>query len=262
MSLKVRPCMALKSWVLAVAPVIVSILGCSSDKPSVPDAGQQQPPPDAPDAGMPPVTMDPNLPAEPTIPAACAGATLDAPHAVHTVGGADGLPIYDPAALDTATIQASIDACGRSLTAGQKGSVRLQVNASDPTKVAFVSGPLFLRAGVTLWIDRGATLFAAQNPRLYDADPANPGTCGTDANNNSGGCLSLINAKGDSATALLADAGVMGDGVIDGLGSEPIAGGVNGNPNGTRGGGAQHAPPPRGSHSQPRPVDVPPPARL
>jgi pectate lyase len=246
--------MALKSWVLALAPVIVSIVGCSSDKPAVPDAGQQQPPPDAPDAGMP-ITVDPNLPPEPTIPTECAGATLDAPHAVHTVGGADGLPIYDPAALDTATIQASIDACGHSLTAGQRGSVRLRVNASDPTKVAFVSGPLSLRAGVTLWIDRGATLFAAQNPRLYDVDPANP-TCGTDANNNSSGCLSLINVKGDSATALLADAGVMGDGVIDGLGSEPIAGGFNGNPNGTWWDVAQHALPLGVSHSNPRLVDV------
>jgi len=256
--------MALKSWAVSVGLSVGTLIGCSADKPAEIDGGLPSDAalpldgasPDAsPDAGVPD-PVDHNLPPEPVIPAACAGATLDAPHAVRATGDArsDGLPIYDPAALDTAAIQASIDACGASLAAGQKGSVRLRVNAADPAKVAFVSGPLFLRARVTLWIDAGATLFAAQDPRLYDAQGA--GSCGTDANNTSSGCISLINVNGASATALLEDAGVMGDGVIDGLGGEPMIGGFNGNPNGAWWDVAQHALVAGVSHSNPRLVDV------
>ena len=257
--------MVLKSCALAVGLLgLVTISGCSSGSNAYNDAGT--PPSDAGpppgDAGPPPpgdaplAGVDPGLPAEPVIPAACAGATLDAPHAVLATGDAltDGLPIYDLAALDTAAIQAAIDGCAASLAAGEKGSVRLQVNAADPSKVAFVSGPVFLKAGVSLWVDRGVTLFAAQDPRLYDL--RDPGTCGTDANNNSGGCLSLINANGASATALLEDAGVVGEGVIDGLGGEPMAGGFNGNPNGTWWDVAQHALVTGVSHSNPRLIDV------
>jgi pectate lyase len=246
--------MALKSWAMPVMLGLLTVVGCSSDKPGLTDAGG--PHGDASiDAGVV-NPVDPNLPPEPVIPPPCAGATLDAPHAVRATGDVktDGLPIYDLSAIDTTAIQASIDACGASLAAGQKGSVRLQVNAADPTKVAFVSGPLFLRTGVTLWIDRGVTLFAAQDPRLYDFK--GPGTCGTDANNTSSGCLSLINVNGTSATDLLADAGVMGDGVIDGLGGEPMAGGFNGNPDATWWDVAQHAKPTGASHSNPRLVDV------
>ena len=250
--------MALQTWAMVVA--LGAVIAACGDGPG----SGNTPPPDAasPDAGLPPDAGPPDggpditLPPEPVIPAVCAGATLDATHAVRATGDAqtDGLPIYDPAALDTAAIQAAIDACGASLAAGYKGSVRLQVSASDPTRVAFVSGPLFLRAGVTLWIDRGVTLFAAQDPRLYDAKGV--GTCGTDANNTSSGCLSLINANGTSATALLEDAGVMGEGTIDGLGGEPMIGGFNGNPNGTWWDVAQHALVAGFSHSNPRLVDV------
>src|SRR5882672_4866291 len=174
MSTDVRSCLALQTWGRAVAlaaALSAGIAGCGdgsgTGNSGPPDAG----PPDAglpPDAGPPP---DITLPPEPVIPTVCAGATLDATHAVGATGNAqtDGLPIYDPAALDTAAIQAAIDACGMSLTAGQKGAVRLQVSTLYPSQVAFVSGPLSLRAGVTLWIDRGVTLFAAQDPRLYDA---------------------------------------------------------------------------------------------
>src|SRR5262245_63611310 len=172
-----RSTAAAASIVLAVA----SIVGCATGGEPARDEEELRGP------------VDGQLPPEPRIPTVCAGATLDAPHAVRSTGDVrtDGLPIYDPAALDTAAIQAAIEACAASLAPGQKGAVRLRVNASDPARVAFIAGPLFLRAGVTLWIDSGATLFAAQDPRLYDA--RGPGTCGTDANNNSNGCLSLIN---------------------------------------------------------------------
>jgi polygalacturonase len=234
------PSSQLRSWAALLGLGLLTIAACTSE--SALEAPITQP-------------VDLRLPPEPTIPAVCAGATLDAPHAVHATGDirTDGLPIYDPSALDTAAIQSAIDACGASLGAGQKGSVQLRVDPSDPTKVAFVSGPVFLRAGVTLWIDGGVTLFAAQDPRLYDRSP---GSCGTDVNNTSSGCLSLINVNGASATALLPDAGVMGDGVIDGLGGEPMIGGFNGNPNGTWWDVAQHAKPISFSHSNPRLIDV------
>src|ERR1043165_2213027 len=107
------------------APLILGLLtmvGCAGDGELAVEESVTQP-------------VDPGLPPEPTIPAACAGATLDAPHAVRATGDVrtDGLPIYDPAVLDTAAIQARIDACGASLPAGHKGSVRLQVSAQYPS---------------------------------------------------------------------------------------------------------------------------------
>jgi polygalacturonase/uncharacterized protein YjdB len=265
--------MALKSWAVAVGVGLLMLGGCSSDRPAATDGGTAADAPLPLDAAMSDATadalpdasvpnpVDPNLPPEPVIPAVCAGATLDAPHAVRATGDprTDGLPIYDISAIDTDTLQTAIDACGASLAPGQKGSVHLRVNPAEPTKVAFVSGPLFFKAahaGVTLWIDRGVTLFAAQDPRLFDVALGTP-TCGTDANNNSGGCKSLINVNSASAsTPLLNDVGVMGDGVIDGLGGEPMIGGFNGNPNGTWWDVAQHAKPTGVSHSNPRLLDV------
>jgi polygalacturonase len=224
-----------------------------SDGRSVDARPPDAPPTDAPGGENPP-PVDPNLPPEPTIPTVCAGATLNATRTVM----ANGLPVYDhfnPGGLDTSAIQAAIDACSTSLTSGQLGSVKLQVNSANPAQVGFVSGPLFLKAGVTLWIDSGVTLFAAQSPRLYDIAAGTP-TCGTDANNNSNGCKSLINVNGASATQLLADARVMGEGTIDGLGGEPMDGGFNGNAQGTWWDVAQHALVAGVSHSNPRLVDV------
>ena len=118
--------MALARWAVPVGLGVLTILGCNGHQAEQIDAaGDTMTPPidamvDAPDAmTMPPV--DNNLPPEPMIPAVCPGATLDALHAVRATGDAktDGLPIYSPAALDTAAIQAAIDACGASLTAGQ-----------------------------------------------------------------------------------------------------------------------------------------------
>jgi polygalacturonase len=133
---------------------------------------------------------------EPTIPPACA--TLAAPKTA-TNGVLD-----DDSTLDTSTIQDAIDAC----PAGQ--SVQL---VTDGARNAFVSGALFLRNGVTLWLDAGVTLYASHNPRDFDAKA---GQCGLNGSN--GNCYALINA-----TAVL-DAGVMGAGAIDGRGGEPVTG--------------------------------------
>lgn len=136
---------------------------------------------------------------EPTIPQPCA--TILAVKSV----GTDGKPIDET--LDTERIQAAIDTC----PAGQ--AVKL---TSDGANSAFVSGPLFLRSGTTLWLDVGTTLFSSRNPRDFDyvAD-----LCGGNGTGNSS-CKALINA------VKIDHAGVVGAGTIDGRGGDIVAGGT------------------------------------
>jgi polygalacturonase len=112
----------------------------------------------------------------------------------------------DEAKPDTKRIQAAIDGCA----AGQ--AVVLQP-ASSRTD-AFLSGPLQLKSGVVLVVDRGAYLYGSRNPRDYDL---RPGVCGT-ITPEGHGCKGLINGNG------AANSGVMGDGVIDGRGGETMLG--------------------------------------
>ena len=146
---------------------------------------------------LPPASCD-AIGSEPTIPEACATVT-----ATKTMTGA--IPT-DESTLDTAAIQAAIDGCA----AGQ--AVRLTV-AGDNT--AFVSGALFLRAGVTLWIDAGVTLFSSRNPRDFDAKPGLCGLMGSSSD-----CNALINVNS------AANSGVVGTGAIDGRGGELMIGGT------------------------------------
>jgi polygalacturonase len=106
---------------------------------------------------------------------------------------------------DTNRIQAAIDSCasGHALHLAPQG-----------TAASFVSGPLTLANGVTLVVDRGATLYASTNPALYDRGA---GTCG--ANDQDGkGCKAFITAQG------VTGAGIMGEGAIDGQGGHLIDG--------------------------------------
>ena len=137
---------------------------------------------------------------EPSIPASCTVLKAKLARA------ASSIDPEDESKLDTARIQSAIDACA-------PGRAVVLQRASERTD-AFLSGPLTLRKGVVLVVDRGAYLFASRNPRDYDRKP---GVCGT-ITEDGRGCRALIN--GDDA----ADAGVMGDGVIDGRGGEPILG--------------------------------------
>src|SRR5579884_1195719 len=147
------------------------------------------------------VAQDTRTVAEPSIPPACA--TLEAK--INRMG----LSIYpdDENKLDTARIQAALDHC----PAGH--SVVLK-RASERTD-AFLSGPLQLRRGVVLVVDRGAYLYASRNPRDYDT---RPGVCGTITHSGPRGCKALINGDG------VDNSGVMGDGVVDGRGGETILG--------------------------------------
>jgi polygalacturonase len=108
--------------------------------------------------------------------------------------------------LDTKRIQSAIDAC-------PQGQAVVLQPASTRTD-AFLAGPLELRSGVVLVVDRGAYLFASRNPRDYDL---RPGVCGT-ITPEGHGCKGLINGSG------AVNSGVMGDGVIDGRGGETMLG--------------------------------------
>jgi len=145
------------------------------------------------DPGGPCGAGDTNLPAEPTIPPACA--TLEA-----SFTATPGTPPSE-ASLDTARIQAALGSCG----AGH--SLRLAPSGAFDS---FITGPISIPAGVTLWVDAGATLFGTRDPNVYASASA------------------LISVRGASS-------GIVGDGVIDGQGGEPQIGAtqswwdVNGN---------------------------------
>ncbi|MGP8245734.1 MAG: glycoside hydrolase family 28 protein [Bryobacteraceae bacterium] len=106
---------------------------------------------------------------------------------------------------DTIRIQQALDQC----KPGQ--AVELKAGGGHD---AFLSGPLQLRRGVTLLVDKGAILFGSRNPRDYDLAP---GVCGT-ITPRSHACKPLIG--GDH----IADAAIMGDGIIDGRGGAKMLG--------------------------------------
>jgi polygalacturonase len=79
---------------------------------------------------------------------------------------------------------------------------------------AFLSGPLQLRDGVTLLIDKGVTLYASRNPKDFDIVPGGCGTMGPESKP----CKPLIFVSN------VKNAAVMGDGVIDGRGDKIVIG--------------------------------------
>jgi polygalacturonase len=136
---------------------------------------------------------------EPVLPPICSSL-----HAQLSISG-HSLAKDDETKLDTARIQQALDGCG----IGR--GVILRANGADN---AFLSGPLELREGVTLIVDKGAILFASRDPAVYEKAP---GSCGL-VNESANGCKPLISAQHVSG------AGVMGDGVIDGRGGEKLLG--------------------------------------
>jgi polygalacturonase len=136
---------------------------------------------------------------EPIIPASCVVLKADLHEAENALAAAD------ETRLDTQRIQAALDHCG----AGK--AVELAINGEGN---AFLSGPLELRTGVTLLIDKGVTLYASRNPRDFDTTP---GTCGI-SGPESRPCKPLISVMNVS------NAAVMGDGAIDGRGDRGVLG--------------------------------------
>lgn len=105
----------------------------------------------------------------------------------------------------SAMIQRALDQCRTGtmlkLVAGVKGG-------------ALVSGPLQLPPGVSLWLDRGFTLYASRDPQAYDRGQ---GVCGRNTARG-GGCRALISLDHGH------DQGVYGEGVVDGQGGQSMQG--------------------------------------
>lgn len=141
---------------------------------------------------------------EPVLPPSCV--TLQAQLTSVFDGAYNTLAPADESKLDTARIQHALDHC-------PKG--KAVVLASHGTANAFLSGPLELRAGVTLVVDAHTTLFETLDPAVL---ATSPGACGIISADKGRGCKPLLLADHISG------AGVMGDGVIDGRGGEFLLG--------------------------------------
>lgn len=97
-----------------------------------------------------------------------------------------------------------------------KFAVKLAVSNTGKGGNAFISGPLTLPSGVTLWIDKGVTLFGSRDVMLYNNGASYCANTAT-ANNppkagSSGNCLALINGS------YMVNSAIMGDGAIDSRG--------------------------------------------
>ncbi len=104
------------------------------------------------------------------------------------------------AALDTARIANAFKSCP---------VVKL---ITDGEKNAFLSANINVD-GKTLWIDEGVTLFQSRNPALFQQT----GNCGAIGVNDSSACLEFITVQG-------AHPALVGRGIIDGQGGEPLLG--------------------------------------
>jgi xylan 1,4-beta-xylosidase len=114
----------------------------------------------------------------------------------------------DESRPDTGRIQAAIDACpsGRSVRLTRRGAASV-----------FLSGPLRLKAGVTLVVEAETALFGSRDPRDYDAER---GSCGilAETGKRGAGCKPLLLAEDAPGS------GVMGRGAIDGRGGAVMRG--------------------------------------
>jgi polygalacturonase len=139
---------------------------------------------------------------EPVIPQACTTLKASLTSAFASSGQVEARADKagsDHEGLDTTRIQQALDHCPKGT------AVELASNAANN---AFITGPIALRPGVTLLVDKGVTLYASRNPEAY---AITPGSCGL-VNDASTGCKPLITVK------LATGAAIMGDGVIDGQG--------------------------------------------
>jgi polygalacturonase len=172
---------------------LVLPLGCSQPEiATISYLCGNAPPADANAAAAGPAcgARDPNLPPEPTLPT----------DVCQTLVANKSTPSEDD--LDTDRIQAALSAC-------QGRAVKL---VSDGSNDVFVAAHLAVDS-VTLWIDRGTTLYASRNADLYQKT----GNCGVVGVNDSGACNDFITVSGTSP-------GIVGDGTIDGQGGEPLVG--------------------------------------
>ncbi len=199
----------------------------ASDAPATPASdttGSSTPTsPTAPGFQVGTTTTDSALPPEPTLPAAsqlCA--TLNANLTAQPNGLLPDSADAADTAPDTSRLQAALTSCTNAASTGIATNKAVHLIAGPGGANAFLSGPLNLPSGVTLWIDSGVTLFASRDPRQYDKTKGTA-SCGLiTASDN--GCNALITA------AKTANGAVMGDGVIDGRGGSPLVSSIAGDP--------------------------------
>lgn len=168
-------------------------------------------------------TTDSNLPPEPTLPAAsqiCA--TVSANLTTQTNGLLPDNADATSTAPDTSRIQAALTGCTNASSTGLATNKAVRLVSGPNGANAFLSGPLSLPSGVTLWIDRRVTLFASRDPRQFDKTKGTA-SCGLITSSDNG-CNALITAAKTSNSA------VVGDGTIDGRGGSPLVSSVPGDP--------------------------------
>jgi polygalacturonase len=119
----------------------------------------------------------------------------------------------DESNLDTPRISWLLSHC-----AG-KGAIKLIADPANPSNKVFVSGHLVVQSEI-LWIDgdpndpdKKVTLYGSRDPQQYQRD----GNCGLLGVSDSAGCLPLLTVNGTAP-------GIVGDGIIDGQGGEPLVG--------------------------------------
>ncbi len=150
---------------------------------------------------------------EPHMPPACV--TLQADIAAHN----GIISVADEQRLSTSRIQDALDHCspgqpGASADGSMSVRSRAVVLRAHSKKNVFLTGPLTLRDGVTLVIDKNTALVASRDPRVYDLTP---GGCGI-VSRRGHGCKPLI--SGDN----IKNAGIMGQGSIDARGGATLLG--------------------------------------
>src|SRR5262249_11119913 len=91
-----------------------------------------------------------------------------------------------------------------------KYAVRLKVSSTGPGN-AFITGPLTMPSGVTLWIDQGVTVYATRDVMAYSPNAAGPYCANTavglpppSTGGSSGNCIALFTGPNTVNTAILA----------------------------------------------------------
>ncbi|MGB6200136.1 MAG: pectinesterase family protein [Candidatus Acidiferrales bacterium] len=111
------------------------------------------------------------------------------------------------ATIDTQRIQYALSECAPG---------RAVVLEAEGDKNAFLSAPLIVPRGVTLFVDEGVTLLASRNPRDYDVSPSSCGAAKTDA----------VQCKPFVFSYQAAYSAIMGAGTIDGQGGTTLGLGI------------------------------------
>ena len=143
---------------------------------------------------------------EPVIPTACIKLEARLMASGEALAGAT-LRESDESSPDTERIQGAVNEFAGKCKAG----MGIELSPGPGGANAFLSGPLELKEGVTLVVDKGVTLFASR--RAADYDTAGPGTCGTMPSK--GRCKPFLTIRAKNV-------GIMGDGVIDGRGGAKL----------------------------------------